>query len=146
MASGWLRDDSKLHKLCHEGNLRKVKEFVSKVPDQRLRDDYLGSRKGVLGHTPFHEAAISGHHQVLEFLLTKAGDGHYVNCRSESGYTPLHLAAAGGNVDCLRILLQHKADVRLTDDYGKTPRQTAELSSKSSAVRILRSAGEVNHA
>jgi len=41
------------------------------------------------------------------------------------------------------MLLRHNADVNATDEYGKTPRQTAELSSKKNVVHILRGAGKV---
>ena len=139
--SGFLHDDSRLHKLCQDGNYRKVTEFVNAVPDAKALEDRLSNRKGVFGYTPLHEAVASGHHKVLDFLLQRAGDGH-VNCRANSGYTPLHLAASSGHSECVRVLLRHSADISVTDEYGKTPKQTAELSSKSSIVRILRSAGE----
>lgn len=137
----FLHDDSKLHKLCQDGNYRKVTEFVNNITDPKALEDRLANRKGVFGYTPLHEAVASGHHKVLDFLLGKAGDGH-VNCRANSGYTPLHLAASSGHGECVRVLLRHNADISVTDEYGKTPKQTAELSSKSSIVKILRSAGE----
>lgn len=137
----FLHDDSKLHKLCQDGNYRKVTEFVSSVSDAKALEDRLANRKGVFGYTPLHEAVASGHHKVLDFLLGRAGDGH-VNCRANSGYTPLHLAASSGHGECVRVLLRHNADISVTDEYGKTPKQTAELSSKNSIVLILRSAGE----
>ena len=139
--SGFLHDDSKLHKLCQDGNYRKVSEFVNSVPDPKALEDRLSNRKGVFGYTPLHEAVASGHHRVLDFLLQRAGVGH-VNCRANSGYTPLHLAASSGHNECVRVLLRHNADISVTDEYGKTPKQTAELSSKTSIVRILRSAGK----
>ena len=138
---GFLHDDSRLHKLCQEGNHRKVSEFVNSVSDKKALEDRLANRKGVFGYTPLHEAVASGHHKVLDFLLGRAGDGH-VNCRANSGYTPLHLAASSGHGECVKVLLKHNADISVTDEYGKTPKQTAELSSKSSIVRILRSAGD----
>ena len=139
--SGFLHDDSKLHKLCQDGNYKRVVEFVNSISDVKQLEDRLANRKGVFGYTPLHEAVASGHHKVLQFLLVKAGDGH-VNCRANSGYTPLHLAASSGHAECVRVLLGHNADISVTDEYGKSPKQTAELSSKSSIVRILRSAGE----
>ena len=42
----------------------------------------------------------------------------------------------------MRVLLRHNADISVTDEYGKTPKQTAELNAKSTIVRILRSEGE----
>lgn len=137
-----LADDARLHKLCQDGDLSKIKDFVNQFPDRMTLDDRLANRKGVFGYTPLHEAVASGHHDVLDTLLRKAGDSH-VNCRANSGYTPLHLAASSGHGECVRVLLKHNADISVTDEYGKTPKQTAELSSKNGIVRILRGAGEV---
>ena len=139
-----MADDAQLHRLCQIGELPKVKIFVSHFPDKMILDDRLANRKGVFGYTPLHEAVASGHHDVLNYLLGKAGESH-VNCRANSGYTPLHLAASSGHADCVRVLLKHNADISVTDEYGKTPKQTAELSSKNIIVRVLRGAGEGSH-
>ena len=136
--AGFLQDDSRLHKLCQNGNMKKVTEFVRDMDGNMLKEK-LANRKGVFGYTPLHEAVASGHHKVLDFLLGKGGD---VNCRANSGYTPLHLVASSGHAECVRVLLKRKADISMTDEYQKTPKQTAELSSKSSIVRLLRSEGK----
>ena len=135
--AGFLQDDSRLHKLCQDGSLKRVTEFVESL-DTKTLEEKLANRKGVFGYTPLHEAVASGHAKVLDFLLKKAGD---VNCRANSGYTPLHLAASSGHAECVRVLLNNKADISMVDEYGKTPKQTAELSSKNSIVRLLRSEG-----
>ena len=137
--TGFLQDDSKLHKLCHEGNLKRVTNFVEKLDDKSLAEK-LANRKGVFGYTPLHEAVASGKADVLDYLLKRTKDAH-VNCRANSGYTPLHLAASSGHGLCVKKLLEHSADISITDEYGKTPKQTAELSSKASIVRLLRSEG-----
>ena len=138
--TGFLQDDSRLHKLCHDGNLKKIKEFVDKLDEKSLAEK-LANRKGVFGYTPLHEAVASGKAEVLHYLLDKTNDAH-VNCRANSGYTPLHLAASSGHGQCVSKLLEHSADISITDEYGKTPKQTAELSSKASIVKLLRSEGE----
>lgn len=137
-------DDALLHKLCQSGELQKIIEFVVQFPDKLGLDDRLANRKGVFGYTPLHEAVASGHFKVLDYLLKNAGHQH-VNCRANSGYTPMHLAASSGHVDCVRVLLRHYADIGVVDEYGKTPKQTAELSSKEPIVRVLRGAGKFPH-
>jgi len=134
--TGFLHDDSKLHKLCHDGNIRKVREFVEKLDDKSLAEK-LANRKGVFGYTPLHEAVASGKAEVLDYLLDKTKNAH-VNCRANSGCTPLHIAATSGHSECVRKLLEHSADISITDEYGKTPKQTG---SKASIVRLLRSEG-----
>ena len=139
MAS-FLHDDPNLHKLCRDGNLKKIKEYVEKLDKPQLVEK-LANRKGVFGYTPLHEAVASGRTDVLDYLLEKINNAH-VNCRANSGYTPLHLAASSGHRQCVKKLLEHSADIFITDEYGKTPKQSAELSSKTSIVRLLKSEGE----
>ena len=137
--TGFLRDDSKLHKLCHDGNLRKIRDYVERF-DEKTLGEKLAIRKGALGYTPLHEAVASGKADVLDYLLGKTNNAP-MNSRANSGYTPLHLAASSGHGPCVRKLLEHRADISITDDYGKTPKQTAELSSKTSIVRLFSSEG-----
>ena len=128
-----------LHKRCHKGDLKSVREYVEQLNEGKLAEQ-LASLKGIFGHTPLHEAVAGGHHKVVDFLLEKTHGAH-VNCRANRGYTPLHLAAKNGQEECVKVLLNHGADVSLMDEHGKTPRQRAEKSSKG-IVRILRSTGE----
>ena len=135
--TGFLRDDSNLHKLCRDGNLRKLKDVVEKL-DEKTLGEKLAIRKGVSGYTPLHEAVAHGKMDVLDYLLEKTNI--HVNCRANNGYTPLHLAARSGHGACVRKLLEHKADISITDKHGKTPKQTAK---KASIVQLLRSEGEL---
>ena len=136
--TGFLRDDSNLHKLCHDGNLRKLKDVVEKL-DEKTLEEKLANRKGLSGYTPLHEAVARGKVDVLDYLLNKTNNAH-VNCRANSGYTPLHLAARSGHGACVRKLLEHRADISITDKHGKMPKQTAK---KASIVQLLRSEGEL---
>ena len=129
------------HLPIDDSNFRSVSNYINQLPDKKTLESFLSNRKGTLGYTLLHEVAASGHYKILSFLLQKGGD-EIANCRANRGYTPLHLAANKGNIECVRVLLMHNADVHATDEYGKSPKQTAELSSKNNVVRILRSAGE----
>ena len=131
----------RLHKLCRDGNMKKIKAYVDRI-DIILLGKMLASRRGIFSYTPLHEAVASGKPEVLNFLLDKTGNAN-VNCQTISGYTPLHLAASNGHVGCTKALLEHGADISRLDEYRKTPKQTAELCSKGNIVRILRSEGEL---
>ena len=51
--------------------------------------------------------------------------------------TLLCTSASVGHLDCVRILLEHDANISIKDEYDKTPMEMAELSSKSSIVKLL---------
>ena len=126
-----------LHKLCRNGNLRKVRKFLEQTDREQLTE-LLTTRKGVFsGYTPLHEAVAGGHCKVVDYLLSCTDAD--VNCRAKRGSTILHVAASTGHEECVKVLLHHGADITLTDINGKTPEQA---SSKSSIKRILRSEGE----
>jgi leucine-rich repeat kinase 1/leucine-rich repeat kinase 2 len=133
---------STLHNLCREGNVESIKAYIDLLDDVVcLAETWLANRKGAFGYTPLHEAVAGGKPEALKFLLDLTGNTN-VNCRANSGYTPLHLAASSGHGKCVRELLNHGADISCVDEYGKTPKQTAELSSKSSIVKLLHNEGE----
>ena len=133
-------DDTGLHRLCHDGTVEDVKSFVEQLESVDALKDKLARKRGVFGYTPLHEAVAGGNHEVLDYLLTTTSSAH-VNSRAKSGFTCLHVAASSGHISCLRVLLKNGADISIRDDYGKTPKQTAELSGKGLAVRILGSEG-----
>lgn len=130
------------HNLCHNGKLRELARLVETMKDTTLAE-MLASRKGCFGYTPLHEAVAGGKTKILDFLLEKVEGlpSNPINIKANSGYTPLHLAASSGHQDCVRVLIKRGADISITDEYGKTAKQTAELSSKSKIVQILRSEG-----
>ena len=90
--------------------------------------------------TPLHYASQGGHVEVIK-VLTDLGANTDMKTNG-SGYTPLHLAASSGHRDCVQVLVEHGADMSCTDEYGKTPKQTAQLSSKHTIVKLLHSEGE----
>ena len=136
----FLDHETKLHKLCQDGNLVRIKAFVNDI-DPQVLSYKLGNRKGIFGYTPLHNAVVSGNPEVLHYLLKKTKNAN-INCRANSGFSPLHLAASSGHGKCVKTLLEHGANINCVDEYGKTPKQTAELKSKSIIVKLLRSEGE----
>ena len=144
---GVLPDDPRFYKLCREGDIKKIRAFVEGTEPQVLGEKFASRKphifaKSVFNYTPLHEAVASGKPEVLKYLLDLTGNAN-VNCGANSGYTPLHLAASSGHSECVRVLLERGADINCLEAYGKTPKQTAELCSKSSIVKILRSEGEL---
>ena len=133
---------SMLHKLCHEGDMKRIKAYVNRIDDVILLGKMLVKRKGISGYTPLHEAAANGKPEVLRYLLDLTASAN-VNCQTRtSGYTPLHLAASNGHGKCVRELLAHGADIHCVDAFGKTPKQRVKRSAKHSIMKILYSEGE----
>ena len=71
-----------------------------------------------IGSTSLHDAAWSGHPQVVRFLLERGVDP---NVRNNDGWTPLHSAAKNCHVHVARVLLDYGADPTIRDNEGKTP-------------------------
>jgi len=77
---------------------------------------------GPYGWTPLHDAAWSGHGEIVELLLDR---GANVNARGgkyeDYHTTPLHLAAREGHSEITTLLLNHGADLNAEDSSGDTP-------------------------
>ena len=133
-----------LHKLCREGNMKKIRAYTEDI-DVACLGELLGRNRGFFGYTPLHEAVVGRKPEVLKYLLDLAGNAN-VNCRAGFGrYTPLHLAASNGYGKCVQELLEHGADISCVDRYGRTPKETAELdrSKHNHVVKLLQSEGEL---
>ena len=131
----------RLCKLCHEGDIGKIRGFVDNI-DPQLLGEMLAKRNGIYSYTVLHKAVASRKPEVLKYLLDRTSNAN-VNCRANSGYTPLHLAASSGHGKCVRELLAHGADISCVDKKGRTPKQ---LCSKDNDIRkLLHSEGELLH-
>lgn len=121
------------------GRLDRIKELVQNT-DPYVLSIKLATQKGVFGYTVLHEAVASRNTEILDYLLEQT-EAASVNSTAKSGYTPLHMAASSGLADSVRVLLKHDADVNCTDEYGRTPRSAARLSSKHETEKLLFSEG-----
>ena len=74
--------DIPLWEAAMNGNIKAVKQHLAAGTDVDTRDD-------VNGWTPLHFAAVDGHKEVAELLITK---GASVNAKDKDGRTPLDLA------------------------------------------------------
>ena len=77
-----------------------------------------------VGNTPLHAAAFVGNLEIVQILVRA---GAKVNAKGNHGRTPLHIASGHDkNEAIVRYLLKEcKADARMEDDFGKTPRDYA---------------------
>lgn len=105
------------------------------------------SLKSAAALPPLHSAAADGDLGQLRILLAEGQD---VNDRvkhswgeGHDGMTPLMIAAAKGHKPIVLFLLEKGADSTLTDRYGRTAFDHAELAGASEVCEILiKSQGE----
>ena len=127
--------------LGYEENIEAVKKTLADGADVNAKDDN--------GWTPLHWAAVIGHKEVSEYLITMGAD---VNAaETVSGMTPLHFAAAGDQKEIVELLLASGADVNAKDEprrikngksvQGSTPLDTANDASHPETADLLRKHG-----
>jgi len=71
-----------------------------------------------ISSTSLHDAAWSGHPEVVKFLLEC---GLEPNVRNNDSWTPLHSAAYRCHIKVVRVLLEHRADPTIRNNEGITP-------------------------
>ncbi|MFZ8806781.1 MAG: ankyrin repeat domain-containing protein [Pyrobaculum sp.] len=71
-----------------------------------------------IGSKPLHDAARSGHPEVVKFLLERGVDP---NLRNNDSWTPLHSAACRCHIEVVRVPLEHRADSTIRNNEGRTP-------------------------
>ncbi|KAL3328653.1 hypothetical protein AABB24_036007 [Solanum stoloniferum] len=75
------------------------------------------------GRTPLHIAAIHGHVEVIQFLVSVGSDTDMLDTQ---GWTPLHFAAHQGHVEAVGVLLNHSNFAKyVVTKQGKTAYELA---------------------
>jgi ankyrin repeat protein len=69
------------------------------------------------------------------------GQPHVLDLRTGLGETALHYLAIENYADAVQLLIDLGAQVNVTNEFGKTAMEEAELAEASGAVAVLRRAG-----
>jgi len=85
------------------------------------------------GWAPIHEAANSGHDEVITYLLSQNAQ---IDSRTRRGSTPLMWAAMGGHTSSARLLIAHGANIDATDHEGKSVMDYAPQQRKESVLAV----------
>ncbi|MHB9131866.1 MAG: ankyrin repeat domain-containing protein [Armatimonadota bacterium] len=85
------------------------------------------------GYTPLMRA-VDGDGAVVEALLNHGADA---NVQNDKGMTALHLATNLGHQHIVLLLLAHGANPKLTDKYGRTPRDIARVNGDREMLQLL---------
>jgi ankyrin repeat protein len=120
-----------IHDAAKVGDLSLVKRLLNGGADINQHDNSNGM-------TPLFYAVITGHNDIVAYLLLKGADVHAVTAHGE---TILHVAASAGNVGAARLLRKHVDDINQADGYGVTPLDVAISLGRRDYVAYLIDAG-----
>ncbi|CDS39993.1 BRCT and ankyrin repeats domain containing protein [Echinococcus multilocularis] len=125
------KGESVLHRAAIKNNVSELKRLLTAGLSPNARDH--------AGWTPLHEAALRGHAEAVECLLT---DGH-ATVDIPGGpdlETALHEAVFNRQVEIVRLLLRHNANPTFANGQGVTPLQMCaqHLSEASQNVLITK--------
>lgn len=104
------KGETKLHKACIDGSLKKVKELLRMGHSVHVRD--------YSGWQPLHEAANYGYLEIVKCLIEA---GAHVSSPGMNGVTPLHDALGNGHLEVALYLLEKGARPSLRTAEGDTP-------------------------
>jgi len=93
------------------GDLNKTKALLNGNPD-------LVFSRSDNGDTPLHAAAMKGHRDVAELLLTDKAD---VNAKNNDNVTALLFTAVFDHRDIAELLIANEADINAANKNGGTP-------------------------
>ena len=116
---------------CRNNNLLAVKIFV-------LTMNIDIEARNIFERTALHFASMSGHKEVVEFLLSK---GSAIEAKNVKGGTALHFASYSGHKEVVEYLLSKDCDVKAKDNDEKTALHLASENGHTDVVKLLLSKG-----
>ncbi|XP_046561649.1 ankyrin repeat and KH domain-containing protein 1-like [Haliotis rubra] len=124
--------DNVLHWACVGGHIEVVKYILSMTC-------FDINCRGVCERTPLMEAAVHGHGEVFNIIVSKGGDLTLTDAKCRN---ILHLACRGGNVEIVKCLLSKNIfDINSTDHFGNTALMEATAQRHREMVNLLQNKG-----
>ncbi|XP_011869057.1 PREDICTED: E3 ubiquitin-protein ligase MIB2-like isoform X1 [Vollenhovia emeryi] len=108
-----------LHLAALKGNADAM-EFLVLCPQFAINTQLVDVKIKEDGFAPLHLAALNGHREVANILLSLPGRRAKVDLRNNRRQTPLHLATSQGHWSLVELLVHHNADLGSTDEDGNT--------------------------
>ncbi|XP_065654174.1 uncharacterized protein LOC100204458 isoform X3 [Hydra vulgaris] len=155
-----LQRGSTVHQACEVGDIDRVKELISILPELKTKVDERGwapihissafghldlvkwfSVSGVdlmqetpTGYTSIHLAALNGH---VNCIMILSAMGCPISCQTVDGHTPLHLASMSGHIECVKWLLSNRAKIDVKDSDDRTPYDLAVEYQHDECIQLL---------
>ncbi|CAH0382945.1 unnamed protein product [Bemisia tabaci] len=134
--------DQELLEASRNGNFPVVEKILASKakrsgPLASLRRGPGANVQDASGYSCLHHAALNGHADIVELLLTHEASPNIVD---NKGSSPIHLAAWSGNLEIVRLLLCHGPsvpNVNLTTQDNETALHCAAQYGHTSVVNIL---------
>lgn len=120
--------DERLHRAVILGDMQAVVRFVES-------GDKINAC-GKYGRTPLYYAALTGHDEILLYLLRCGADPNK-GASWKGGDTPMHVAAERGDADALRIMIANGGIVDAINYAKQTPMAKAAHHRNVQAVKLL---------
>ena len=113
-------------------HLEICKLIVSYIGVKNIIDE---NKCGRTGHTILHEAAMSGHQKLFEFLIAVV---NVKNPQNFNGDTPLHIAASEGRFAICKLILENVSNKNPSNNFGSTPLMNAKEKRWVSTFNLIR--------
>ena len=84
---------STIHQACEVGDVERVKELISLLPELKGKVDERG-------WGPIHISSAFGHLDLVKWFSVSGVD---LMQETPTGYTAIHLAALNGHVNCIMV-------------------------------------------
>ena len=115
-----------LLKYCIDGNLEKVKYYVSKGYNINKVDDSKT--------TPLMHASAYGHIEIIKFLVK---NGAKLDLKNIHGYTALIRACINNHTEVIKYLIEKDANVNIYDKEGDSPLILASKLGNEEIIKML---------
>jgi len=128
MFCGCSGSDKPLHRAVITGNITETVTLVNKGNDINAEGRY--------GRTPLFYAALTGHNEIMRYLLLSGADPHK-GASWKGGDTPIHIAAERGNLVGVQLLINSGALIDERNIARQTPLSLAAHNRQVTMVAFL---------
>ncbi|TYJ26239.1 hypothetical protein E1A91_A07G106100v1 [Gossypium mustelinum] len=111
------RDDTALHSAARAGNLAAVKEILTGIEEDALKEQL--AKQNHSGETALYVAAEYGYVDLVKEMINYY-DLVNAGIKARNGFDALHIAAKQGDLDILKVLLAAHPELAMTVDLSNT--------------------------